>query len=389
MVIETDVLDCFDPVIQDPPSLLEPVEESPEESKQIPSSLYTYFGSKKKVVKEVWQHLDGDGYSKYIEPFAGTAVVALTAPESINNIFLNDFDCHIANVLRSVLYYPEEVVENACRPRLELDLHMIHDYLQTSEGVLKELLMSGIEQCDPVKAGWWVWGCNNWLGGGWGTDHGKQKNLDALALKNKDLWRFEEQHRTSRSKPNSRNSVTERVVQSTFRRKLNHGNSVTERVVQSTRRKKLSNGNRNTERVTSYPRKDYIRSMVFRAYTRLRDAKILYGDFERVLTNSYTQGKCSIFLDPPYPNSNDQVYMNLGNNPFKRSLDFFLANYQAKDKRIIFCCQDSDLEGCSIPVDIRRKSWSRDAGYGSGAGSDSDSRARRTTEVILLSNACK
>jgi site-specific DNA-adenine methylase len=65
----------------------------------------------------------------YAEPFAGTAVVGLSCPYTVPNFYLNDANAHIANVFRSVMYDPDEVIFQACHPRLELDMWMIHDYL--------------------------------------------------------------------------------------------------------------------------------------------------------------------------------------------------------------------------------------------------------------------
>lgn len=152
--------------------------------KEAPVQLFTYFGVKKKVVEQVWQAW-GD-VDMTIEPFAGTAVTSLSRPENHNVkvMYLNDKDCHVANVLRSVLYHPDIVINQCCHPRLELDMHMIHDYLVNYKGTLSELLKTSFCACNPVLAGLWVWGCNSWIGGNWCAEKVIHKKVDELCVNN-------------------------------------------------------------------------------------------------------------------------------------------------------------------------------------------------------------
>jgi hypothetical protein len=257
------------------------------------NQLYTYFGCKKAMLSELWDYW-GPGCDVLVEPFAGTAVATLNCPYRIHKIYLNDFDCHVANVLRSVVYEPETVIDHACHPRIELDLHMIHDYLTGIRPGLRDTLMSGIEAHDAKLAGWWVWGCNNWLGGGWCSDNRILKTPDALAVASQSPAG------TCRKKPNKNQQLTERQIVATPRKKPNDRNKLTERLV-ATERKKPNTGNRLTERLAP-DRRAHVSELVYRCYDHLRDAKILYGDFARCLTNSYLEGsRMAILLDPPYP----------------------------------------------------------------------------------------
>ena len=321
--------------------------------------LYTWFGCKKQVVDRVWQAWGSD-ITLTCEPFAGTAIVSLSAPDEchISNMYLNDADAHVANVLRSVLYDPDEVIYHCCHPRLELDLHMIHDYLTSSKPSLRELLGTAIDACVPVLAGLWVWGINNWLGSGWCSDDLVLKTPDKVALDNTDLDEFS----------------------GTWRNKLDHGNKLTERI--ATVRQKLNARNQITERLTDSPRYEHVKDLVYSIYHRLRDAKILYGDFERVLTGSYLESfTCGIFIDPPYPQT-DAYYDNNEDETFARALRWFIDNCDNPKYRIIFCCQESNLVGIELPDKIRKEVWSRSGGYAQ------DKKADRHTEVLLFSSAC-
>jgi site-specific DNA-adenine methylase len=349
--------------------------------------LYTYFGCKKKIIERVWQAW-GD-VDMTVEPFAGTAIVSLTQPENhcVKNMYLNDGDCHIVNVMRSVLYNPDEVIFHAAHPRCELDMHMIHDYLYNMRPALEELCKSAIDACDPVAAGLWVWGCNNWLGNGWCSDLVKLKTPDALALSNTDLDEFKDNKiYTRRIKPNNRNRLTERLVTGMPRNKLTKTNQLTERLVTGMPRNKPNNRNRLTERLTDSPRHEHIKNLVYRIYHTLRDGRILYGDFERVLTKSYIDDArtCGIFLDPPYPGTYDGTYLYAAeeNDAFSRSLKWFLDNCDNPKYRIVFCCQESNLVDVKLPKSVKKEAWSRDGGYAIQAKND------RHTEVMLFSRGC-
>lgn len=317
--------------------------------------LYTYFGSKKMMVDKIWNLLGYD-LSTYIEPFAGTACVALNRPEDIKNCYINDADGHIVNVLRSVKFNPDEVIINACHPRSELDMHMMHDYLQNyGEVKLPELLKTSFIACNPTLAGYWVWGCNNWIGEWCHKDCCIKP--DTLCLGNDDLKEFDEIKGTRRKKPSHRNMLTERLA---------------------TWRNKPSDRNRITERLIDSDRYEHVQNLVYAIYHKLRDCRILYGDFERVLTKSYLDSPLTgIFLDPPYLNGD--INYGTKSNVFSRSLKWTLDNYTNKKLRIIFCCQEKDLEGIDLPTDLKKEFWTRSVGYASGSGT----RDERANEVML------
>jgi len=379
-----------------------------------PLQLYTYFGCKRKVIDLVWQAW-GPETTLVSEAFAGTAVVSLNRPDwhNVKNWYLNDYDCHIANVLRSVRYHPEEVVQYAAHPRLEIDLHMIHDYLYHAMPSLRETLRTGIEVCDPQLAGWWVWGMNNWLGGSWCACPIK---ADALAESNGDLDVFrgdaEDLDGTWRQKLNNSNPCTE-SLRGTRRNKLSNGNRLTEslegtarkklnarnRVTESlegTKRQKLNARNCATESLAENGRTEHIRGLVSLAYERLRDTTVLCGDFERVLTHSYlSDGRPSgVLLDPPYPGTNltngatcYTATESAEADAYQRALNWFLEHYYDKDVRTVLCSQESNLVGVELPEGIRKVNWSRGSGYASG-GKKTGVIKDRHTEVLLLSEAC-
>lgn len=329
------------------------------------SVLYTYMGSKRSQLTNILDIL-GDDISTLIEPFAGTACVSINRPKSVKNCYINDYDCHVANVLRSVMYYPDDLIKAAARPRIELDMHQTHDYLVNGKVKIREALLSSNRGCIPEMAGWWVWGLNNWIGSGWCCENGYTKYLikpDEVAIKNKDLDQF------------LGNKIT------TGRGKPCHGNNLTEQLPKATWRIKPSDSNKLTEQLSQSERVDHITNMVYAIYNSLRDCRVLYGDFARVLTKSYIEGpRTGVFLDPPYRSCDKMDYGTDGKDleVFTRAYNWFIDHRNDPKLRIVFCCQSGDLEGLEVPDDIGRISWSRNSGYAKG-----DQKSLRKTELML------
>jgi site-specific DNA-adenine methylase len=353
--------------------------------------LYTYFGSKKKIVDLVWEYLSD--VTCFLEPFAGTAVVAINRPAHVKNVYLNDYDCHIVNVLRACMYKPEELIDYICHPRLELDLHMISDYLSrpSVKTGLREKLMTRLDYCDARMAGWWVWGINHWIGGSWCncilqtpdalTAHYENPFFDG------DEYAPSDQS-TKRNKIVDRNKNTHALLEeedlddskqvSSGRKKLEARNRNTHALLEeedfddskqvSSWRMKLAYGNQNTHALCDGPRREHVAKMVNAIYNNLSETKIMYGDFERVLTDSYINNTpCGVFLDPPYVpvKGRDMAYgasdTSNHNEIFERAKKWFLDNRKRKELRIILCGHSMDFE--DMPKDVKKIQWKRGSGY--------------------------
>lgn len=269
----------------------------------MPKKLYTYFGNKEKIAPKVWEMF---GPTKaYAEPFAGCGSVLLSCPYEHSYEVLNDFDCHIANVFRSVKYHPDETIKSAIYPRCEADLHTRHTYLYTHREALRDLILSDPKACNPELAGWWIWGINLWIGSGWCTD-GAAK---------------------IRQKPVARNQGILTMGQN---------------------------------------RREIVTDMINAVHDRLIDVNICCGDFARVLTPSYTTkfGLTAVFLDPPYTDTfNDcenDFYQCDVTDTVKRVRQWFLDNYKNPLYRIILCSNGDDW--IDAPTDINKYQWKRNSG---------------------------
>ena len=81
---------------------------------------------------------------------------------------VNDLDCHISNLWRSVQHDPDAVIRAADWPVNEADLHARHLWLvewMTAER--RERFKTDPAYHEAVVAGWWLWGISQWIGGGW------------------------------------------------------------------------------------------------------------------------------------------------------------------------------------------------------------------------------
>jgi hypothetical protein len=156
-----------------------------------------YFGGKSKVAPLVWNRF-GD-VDNFIEPFVGSGAVLLARPSSPRIETINDLDCYVCNVWRSLKYDPDGVAVWADDVVSEADLHARHRWLVgverpepvvpgrfADDPLAREAYLAGFlgeertyaaafrqkVRTDPhyydVKlAGWYLWGMCAWIGGGW------------------------------------------------------------------------------------------------------------------------------------------------------------------------------------------------------------------------------
>jgi hypothetical protein len=131
-------------------------------------------------------------------------------------------------------------------------------------------------------------------------------------------------------------------------------------------------------------RREIITQMITEVFDRLVDVNILYGDFERVLTPSYTTGfgTCAVFLDPPYKGheeKSDAIYTNDSDDTWTRAKDWFMAHRLDPAYRIILCGQNDDW--LDTPDDVRVHTW---------VGANGMAKIKeRKQEKLYISKYCK
>lgn len=104
----------------------------------------------------------------YVEPFCGSCAVLLARPGGAGKVeTVNDIDGLLVNFWRAVKYDPDAVAEYASWPVTELDLLARHDWLIGKRESITAMLRDDPDAYDAKAAGWWCWGVNAWVGGGW------------------------------------------------------------------------------------------------------------------------------------------------------------------------------------------------------------------------------
>lgn len=131
---------------------------------------FPWFGGKSKAAPVIWEAL-GD-VEHFVEPFAGSLAVLLNRPHLANRPYfsetVNDLDGLLVNAWRAIQLRPAATADAASWPVSEADLHARHLRLVQwrAENDLARL-MGDPAWCDPIMAGWWLWGIAAWIGSGW------------------------------------------------------------------------------------------------------------------------------------------------------------------------------------------------------------------------------
>ncbi len=252
--------------------------------------LFPYFGGKSKVAAHVWEAL---GDCHYIEPFLGSAAVLLERPDWHKKKLstVNDIDAFLSNCWRSLKNDFASVASWADYPVDECELHARHIWLLMQKEQLGIKLMADVDYYDPRAAGYWLYGMCCWIGGGFCSGKGPwwPDENGLLAKRNGDsgvgIWK------TSPAITDSGVGI-KRIMPS------------------------LGNAGRGINR------SEFDLATMLDLYAeKLRNVRILCGDFERVLGNSVLNVSVvtGVFLDPPYDTTmRDNVYNNDEDNVAQR-----------------------------------------------------------------------
>lgn len=223
---------------------------------------FPYFGGKKRAVDLVWPRF-GE-VKNYIEPFCGSLAMLLGAPEGKRVETVNDANGFIVNFWRAIQADPEAVAYWADWPVSEIDLEARHGWLVNRTERLRWSLQDP-DFYDAKIAGWWVWGASSWLGCKWCLGDGS--------------WTFN-------------------GVEFSHKRKLVKGSDW---IGVERQRPHLGHGS-GINRVTRRQRFRFILDWFDALSVRLRDVRIVCGDWSRVVAPILINqsGPTAIFFDPPY-----------------------------------------------------------------------------------------
>lgn len=263
----------------------------------------------------------------YVEPFAGSLACLLARPSVAGAETVNDLDGHITNFWRCVKTCPDLLATQAEYPVSELDLHARHRWLIARAPSLTEQLATDPDWCDPRAAGWWVWGVSQWMGGGW--------------------CKLATRRRPSVGLPCGKGTIT---LQS-------HGS---------------------------------LRDTIQRLAWRLRDVRILCGDWARLCTrgvllhDDYRRGIAGVLLDPPYSHAlrDGRLYREDSGDVAAEVRDWCLVNGDDPRIRIALCGLDGEHD---MPSTWTVVAWSSQGASNKKGTRNSESRHN---ERIWFSPSC-
>lgn len=246
---------------------------------------FPWFGGKSKAAEVVWPLL-GD-VAHYVEPFAGALGVLLERPHPCNRSYvsetINDLDGFIVNAWRAIQWHPVETAEAASWPVSEADkIARQIAVLRWKRDNDLEHLMGDARWCDPVVAGWWLYGVCCQIGaihGPWTADPVTGR-----------IYKQTGSGGTMRNRPSLADNG----------RGVNHA---------STREPGVADVWAPEQEFHPVTMPELVRWFEWLS-ARLRHVRIVNGDWKRVCTTGAAktlpvrqkQGKAGIFLDPPYDN---------------------------------------------------------------------------------------
>ena len=250
---------------------------------------------------------------------------------------INDADCFLANFWRALQADPEAVAKNADWPVNEADLHARHLWLVNVAVEHVQRLRTDPDYYDAKIAGWWVWGCCQWIGSGW-CHHPEWQQLPHLGDAGRGI------NRPSQQLPHLGNAGMGEIH-------------------------------------------DYFQLLA----ERFRRVRVCCGDWSRVCgpTPTVKQGLTAVFLDPPYTEQagrKNSLYARDDLDIGHAVRDWAVECGNDPRVRIALCGYDGEY---AMPSTWECVAWKARGGYGSqGDGLSTNGRDNATRERIWFSPHC-
>ena len=360
---------------------------------------FPWFGGKRRVAPEVWERF-GD-VPNYVEPFFGSGAVLLGRPakHAAKIETVNDLDGFVANFWRSVAHDPETTARWADWPVVEADLNARHAWLVGQRANLLRRLEGDPDHFDPKIAGWWVAGVCGWIGSGFCSGDGPWIVRDGeLVDRRGDLSNAGQginrkmPHVGDAGRGINRQMPHVGDAGRGINRKMPHVGDAGRGI----NRKMPHVGdagrgiNRQMPHVGDAGRGAFIEEWFGTLAARLRDVRVLSGDWTRCLTESLTtrHGVTGVFLDPPYGDEIEQtrVYAADSGTVSDDVRRWCLENGNDSRLRIALCGYEGEGHDALLDYGWTAHAWSTAGGYGGGRGGKGDENRHR--ERIYFSPAC-
>ena len=384
---------------------------------------FPYAGGKSQAAPAVWAAL-GD-VEHYCEPFFGTGAVLLNRPHECNRTYfsetVNDADGLLVNVWRGIQLKPQETAEAASNPVCEADLHARHIALVKwrANNNLEHLCGDPL-WCDPVMAGWWLWGCCCWIGGQWCSGTGAW-TVDA------ETGRIVKQPKSgrgvARKRPflsnNGRGVNAPQLREPSVKRKrphlttngmgVNHADmrepGVKRQIPHLANNGMGVNASQLREPGTEYENEYHPVTMPkLRVWfdwlsARLRHVRILNGDWKRLVTTGATKvlsvrmggGHAGIFLDPPYADTagrDGHLYACDSGNVAHEVREWALAHGDDPDLRIVVAGFDGEHGDAFARAGWREVEWFAKGFLRGGYAQQGENGTQQGRERLYCSPHC-
>ncbi len=317
---------------------------------------FPWFGGKSAIAGEVWSALGNPG--NYVEPFAGSLAVLLARPGAPRTETVNDKDGLLCNFWRAVQHDPDSVAAHCDWPVNENDLHARHVWLVERMDALSERVTADPDYFDAKVAGWWVWGINAWIRGGWCSGEGPwQRDGDVLRRL---------PHTGDAGQGVNRQLPHTGDAGQGVNRKLPHTGDAGRGV----NRKLPHTGDAGQG----------VREWFAYLSRRLRRVRVACGDWRRVLgTGGLHHGaECAVFLDPPYVGDFGAVYRHDAGGTAREAGEWAFEHGNDPRLRIALCGHEGDYE---TPDGWRVLQWKRPHGHRAD-------QAEKARERVWLSPHC-
>ena len=328
---------------------------------------FPYFGGKARAAEQVWSAFGK--VSNYVEAFAGSAAILLSAPEGGRTETINDFDGFVANFWRAIAHDPEAVAHHADWPCIEADLEARHAWLVNRADRLRWQLEDP-DFYDAKMAGWWVWGACNWIGSGWCSGTGPHQSNGVRIIDTRQLPHLGDAGQG-------------------INRKLPHlggGRGINRQLPH------LGNAGRGINRQLPHlgnagqGRRQFIMDWFGKLHDRLRDVRVTCGDWSRVLKDSVTtrHGLTAVFLDPPYTKgAMDYGAGGMGLGIADDVRNWCAANGDNRMLRIVLCGHAGEHDAL-LEHGWRIRTWTARKGYAVSDAAISNSKS----ETLWCSPHC-
>lgn len=291
---------------------------------------FQYFGGKSLIANKVWQLLGN--CDTYLQPFFGSGAVLLNRVGYQGKLqIVNDLDCHICNVWRSIKYCSDQVLQYFDNPVNHIDLHARKNRLIRQQTQLLENLLNDQQFCNPKLAAYWIWGTCCWIASGFLDKETKIKDGDI--------------------------GISAKIPQITVKKGLIAVNN----------------------------KQQFLNSL----QNRFKDVKVLCGDWSRMFGGNWqtNKGTCGIFFDPPYGFQSRQggLYANDSFSVSQSVRQWCKSNGNNKDFKIVLCGY-ADQHDQLLQYGWKTCSWSTNGGYGNQG--DGNGRVNAKLQKLWYNENC-